>query len=195
MQPPYALAGSVSGCASPGTPGCAGLLSKLPEVDGLREAYADAIVFLLSIQDMEPIADILASAAWAVKPSGRLVILMHHPCFRIPRQSGWGWDDERKLQYRRIDSYLTPMTVPVRPIAHGQPGSIQAHHQPLHVYINGLIENGFVIDRMVEVPAYPAIVRRGKRSQAENRANSEIPLYMAIRAVASRRRPCVRLET
>lgn len=143
---------------------------------------------------MEPIADILASAAWAIQSSGRLVILMHHPCFRIPRQSGWGWDDERKLQYRRIDSYLSPMTVPVRPIAHGQPGSIKAHHQPLHVYVNGLIKNGFAIEKMVEVPAYPSIVRRGKKGNAENRANSEIPLYLAIRAVASRRRPSVRFE-
>ena len=138
------------------------------------------------------------SAAWAVKPSGPSCHSNAPSVFPHSRQSGWGWDDDRKLQYRRIDTYLSPITVPVRPIAHGKPGSIQAHHQPLHVYINGLIESGLVIDRMVEVPAYPAIVRRGKRSQAENRANSEIPLYLAIRAVASRasqRRGCKPLQT
>lgn len=160
--------------------------SKLPEIDGLQEACADAAVFLMSIQDMEPIEEILRSAAWAIKPSGRLVVLMLHPCFRIPRQSGWGWDADRKLQYRRVDTYLSPLAVPVRPIAHGKPGSIKAHHQPLHVYLNGIIESGLNIDRIVEVPAYPAIERRGKKAKAENRANREIPLYLAIRATASR---------
>jgi hypothetical protein len=37
-----------------------------------------------------------------------MVLLLTHPCFRVPRQSGWGWDEQRKLQYRRVDRYLTP---------------------------------------------------------------------------------------
>ncbi len=47
---------------------------------------------MLSIQDMDPLSDVLESAAWAPNLDGRVVILMTHPCFRVPRQSGWGWD-------------------------------------------------------------------------------------------------------
>lgn len=156
--------------------------ARLQDAPDLKASSADAAVFLLSIQDMSSLADVLESTAWLLKPSGRVVIVMFHPCFRIPRQSGWGWDEHRKLQYRRVDSYLTPQTVPVRPVARGRPGAIMAHHWPLETYVNGLASVGFRIDRMIEVPAYPGIVRTGRNSKAENRANREIPLLLGLRA-------------
>jgi hypothetical protein len=45
----------------------------------------------------------VASAAWALQPGGRLVLLLTHPCFRIPRQSNWDWDQGSRLRYRRVD--------------------------------------------------------------------------------------------
>jgi ubiquinone/menaquinone biosynthesis C-methylase UbiE len=60
----------------------------LAEVPGLREGGFDAVVFLLSIQNMDPLQPVLKSAAWALKGGGRLVMLLTHPCFRVPRQSG-----------------------------------------------------------------------------------------------------------
>lgn len=152
----------------------------LHRIDGLMSGVADGVVFLLSIQDMDGLDDILASASWATKEGGRLVILMMHPCFRIPRQSGWGWDDKRNLQFRRIDSYLSPMEVPVRPITKGQPGSIKSFHLPLQAYINGLINSGFSIQRIVEIPAFPEITRHGPGAKAQNRANREIPTFLGI---------------
>lgn len=156
--------------------------TKLSQAPGLKQGMADVVVFLLSIQDMNPLADVLDSVRWLLKPTGRLGILMFHPCFRVPRQSGWGWDEHRALQYRRVDSYLTPRTIPVRPIAKGKPGSIVAHHLPLEAYINGLVERDFQIRRIAEVPAFPGITRKGKRAKAENRANSEIPLFLGLLA-------------
>lgn len=154
----------------------------LDRTHGLTAAGADAALFLLSIQDMGPLDEVLAGAAWAVSQTGRIVIVMLHPCFRVPRQSGWGWDQERKLQYRRIDAYLSPMVVPVRPVARGHPGSIKHFHAPLYAYVNGLARHGFSIDRMVELAPYPAIERRGPNAKAENRANREIPVFLGLRA-------------
>jgi len=155
---------------------------KLQEVEGVEPGIADAAVFLLSIQDMGPLDEVLAAAAWAVNDTGRIVILMLHPCFRVPRQSGWGWDEQRKLQYRRIDSYLSEMVVPVRPVARGQPGSIKSFHLPLQAYVNGLANHGFRIDRIEEIPPYPGIVRRSPNAKAENKANQEIPVFLGLRA-------------
>ncbi|MCL4545888.1 MAG: methyltransferase domain-containing protein, partial [Chloroflexi bacterium] len=83
----------------------------LPEVPELQAGSFDAAVFLLSIQDMDPLPDVLRCLAWALRGGGRVVIIMTHPCFRVPRLSGWGWDDRRHLHYRRIDRYLTALPV------------------------------------------------------------------------------------
>lgn len=157
--------------------------AKLQNVAGLHAQSADGVTFVLSLQDMAPLDAVLEGAAWVLKKGGRLVIVMFHPCFRVPRQSGWGWDDDRELQFRRIDSYLTPMEVPVRPIKHGSPGSIKAYHRPLAAYINGLHAAGFRLQHFHEVAAYPQIRRSGPKARSENRANREIPLLLGLCAV------------
>ena len=68
--------------------------------------------FLLSVQDMDPLEAVIGEAARALRPGGRLVLFMVHPCFRVPRQSGWGYDPARKLPVRRIDRYLTRWPCP-----------------------------------------------------------------------------------
>lgn len=152
-------------------------LSALPAV---HEAQFDAVIFLLSIQDMDPLSEVLESAAWGLKPGGRVVLLMTHPCFRVPRQSGWGWDEDRKLQFRRVDRYLTPLPVPLKPYP-GQTGVSRSFHRPLHEYINTLAQNGLWVDQFQEIPTYKTSVP-GLNSKAENMANQEIPLFLALRA-------------
>src|SRR6185369_2130978 len=73
----------------------------LDRVPGLRSHGYDAVVFLLSIQDMDPLEPIFRSLDWALRPSGRVVLLMTHPAFRQPRHAGWGFDPGRGLVYRR----------------------------------------------------------------------------------------------
>lgn len=158
---------------------------RLPEVPGLKEGTFDAVVFLLSIQDIDPLGPALASAAWALKPEGRIVLLMTHPCFHVPRQSGWGWDEGRKLQFRRIDHYLTPLPVPMKPYPGGS-GATRSFHRPLHAYVNGLADCGFLIDRLTEVPAHK-VIRPGPRARALERAYREIPLFLGLRARRQRR--------
>ena len=67
----------------------------LQELSQVRAGSFDAVVFMLSIQDMDPLDEVIRSAAWALRGGGRLVIFLTHPAFRVPRQSGWGWDEGR----------------------------------------------------------------------------------------------------
>ncbi len=154
---------------------------KLAEVRELQAGEFDAAVFLLSIQDMDPLFPVLQSAAWAVRDGGRVVILMTHPCFRVPRQSGWGWDEGRSLQYRRVDRYLTPLPVPMKTYPGQNRGVTMSFHRPLQAYINGLADCGFLLDRLNEIPTYKAS-SSGPRARAENLANQEIPLFLGLRA-------------
>lgn len=154
----------------------------LYELPDLPEGSFDGVIFLLSIQDMDPLHQAFESAAWALKGGGRLVILMTHPCFRVPRQSGWGWDEGRKLRFRRVDRYLTPLPIPMKPYP-GQPSGVTiTFHRPLEVYINGLSDVGLMTDRIREIPTYKES-RSGGRAKAENLANQEIPLFLGLRAI------------
>lgn len=143
---------------------------KLYKVKELGEGQFDAVTFLLSIQDIDPLDAAIRSAGWALRHGGRLVMLMTHPCFRIPRQSGWGYDEGRRLQYRRIDRYLTPLPIPMKTYP-GKSGVTISFHRPLSHYVNALGAEGLLIDRMDEI-----------RSYKDNPAEQEIPLFLGIRA-------------
>lgn len=135
----------------------------------------DRCAFLLSIQDMDPLYNVIRSAADVLKDGGTISILMTHPCFRIPRQSGWGYEEARKIQYRRLDRYLTPLQIPMK--QHGQ-GATQSFHRPISEYVNTLSECGLLVDHLDEITS----PMEGK-TRAEKRAASEFPLFMALRAV------------
>lgn len=155
--------------------------ARLQSIRELRAGTFDGAVFLLSLQDMEPLDAVLAGAAWALRPGGRLVILMTHPCFRVPRQSGWGWDADRRLQYRRVDRYLSPLAVPMKRYGADPRAVTRSFHRPLEVYVNSLASAGLLVDCVRELPTYRA-APPGPRARAENLANEEIPLFLGLRA-------------
>ncbi len=137
---------------------------------------------ILAIQNIDPVASVFRDAAYALTKQGKFVLVLNHPCFRQPRQSGWGWDEERKLQYRRVDRYLGTYEMPI--IAH--PGSAPdiktySYHRPLEYYIIMLAQAGFVVDAMEEWTS-PKVSTSGPRAKAENVARQEIPLFLALRA-------------
>jgi SAM-dependent methyltransferase len=154
----------------------------LKQLQGIHEESFDACVFLLSLQDMDPLEDTLQSAAWALRPNGRLVVLLTHPCFRIPRQSGWGWDSGRKLRFRRIDRYLTPLEVPMKKHPGRAPGVSRSYHRPLSTYIQGITKAGLWVDHLIEIPSN-LTKHRGRQSKAYRRADREIPLFLGIRGI------------
>jgi ubiquinone/menaquinone biosynthesis C-methylase UbiE len=140
----------------------------------------DAAVFLLSIQDMDPLLAVFRSLDRILKRPGRVAILMTHPCFRVPRQSGWVWDEQRKIQARRVDRYLSPLVAPVE-----TPGpdsrATARFHRPLAEYVEGLAGIGLLIDRFVEVPSQK-VRPDSARGPGENAALREIPMFLGLRA-------------
>jgi len=146
-----------------------------------RESFHGAAC-LLAIQNIDRIEPVFAQAVATLKPGAPFVIVMNHPCFRQPRQSGWGWDEERKLQYRRVDRYMTTYEMPI--LAH--PGSAPqvktySYHRPLTDYVAALAKSGFAIDALEEWVSNKKS-DSGPRAKAENVAREEIPMFLAIRA-------------
>jgi SAM-dependent methyltransferase len=155
-----------------------GDVRKLASLTEIQAGGADVAVFMLSVQDMDPLEEVLAAAAWALKPAARIVIFMLHPAFRVPRQSGWGYDPGRKLTYRRVDSYLTPRGVPMKAYAEvsARPsGTTMSFHRPLKDYVNTLSSLGFFLEHLDELPD-PNVEPSTKKETLD------IPLFAALKA-------------
>ena len=143
----------------------------------------DAACCLLAIQNIREPRRVFRDAASALKPGGILVVAMNHPCFRVPRQSSWGFENARQIQYRRIDMYMSDLNVPI--IAHpGQARSAKtlSYHRPLSHYVNEMSSRGLAIIEMQELVS-DRLSDSGPRAKAENRARREIPMFLLIKAV------------
>lgn len=137
---------------------------------------------ILALQNIEKPELALKNATLHLQKNGAFVIIMNHPCFRIPRQSSWGIDERNKTQYRRIDRYLSPMKIPITAApSRGQRSQVTwSFHYPLSIYSQFLHDAGCVIERMEELGSDKVSV--GKAASMENRSRAEFPLFLAILA-------------
>ncbi len=145
----------------------------------IHKADFDAVAIILALQNIRHPHLALLQASQHIKLSGKLVIVLNHPCFRIPRQSSWGIDSSRKIEYRRIDKYMSEMEIPIttHPGKEKSPITWTFHH-PLSNYFSWLKDAGFVVESMEEWISDKESV--GKAAKMENRSRNEFPLFLAI---------------
>ena len=145
----------------------------------------DGIACLLAVQNIEKIEPVFQNVARWLKPKGKFVMVLTHPCFRIPRQTHWGWDEDKKIEYRRVDRYANEMKIPIlTPPFVDKVNYTMTYHRPLQNYFSALLKAGLYVDCLEEWMSNKECAS-GKRSRGENRARKEVPLFMAIRAVRS----------
>jgi ubiquinone/menaquinone biosynthesis C-methylase UbiE len=149
------------------------------QLDGLGDSF-DAISAILCVQNMEHLADVCRATAKVLRPGGRMLWVVNHPAFRIPRQTAWGQDEERKIQYRRVDRYASPLSIPI--VMHpGQRESEEtvSFHRSLGDLTACAFQAGFVLSGLEEWISEKQS-QPGPRARAENRARQEFPLFMAL---------------
>ena len=115
--------------------------------------------------------------ARVLRPGGRFCFFLNHPLLQTP---GSGWIDDQILdppeQYWRIGPYL----VEEESIEEVEKDIfIPFIHRPLSRYINALIENDLLVERMVEPAPPPGFLQRA----AEYEAAATIPRLLYLRAV------------
>lgn len=152
------------------------------DASALKESSFDAVVCILAVQNMEEIEPVFRNVARWLKPEGRFIFVTTHPCFRIPRQTHWGWDEEKKIEYRRVDRYASDLTIPIitPPVASSEVYTL-TYHRSLQSYFEVLADAGFCVERLEEW-ASKKTSEPGKRAKAENRARKEIPLFLTLSA-------------
>ncbi len=151
---------------------------KLP----LDKTDFDRAACILALQNMEHGEGAIQSAARHLKHKGQLLLVLNHPCFRIPRQSGWGVDEKASLQYRRMNGYLSPMNIPLQiSPGKGEKSEIfHSYHHPLSDYVLWLSKAGFLIHSLEEWISDKK--SEGAKARMEDRARREIPLFLALGA-------------
>lgn len=149
--------------------------------DIVESGTKDKVVIVLAIQNIEHVQKVFAEAARVLKSGGTFHIVMNHPAFRIPKASSWIYDDKRRVQYRRVDQYISESqsAIDMHPGMTGSPQTI-SFHRPLQYYFKALAKAGFAVDRLEEWISHKAS-DSGPRARAENVARKEFPLFLYLR--------------
>ncbi|MBM3184184.1 MAG: class I SAM-dependent methyltransferase [Chlamydiae bacterium] len=142
----------------------------------------DRASFILSLQNMKHGEKAILNASRHLQKDAILVLVLNHPCFRIPRQSSWGIDEKAKLQYRRINRYMTSLEIPlqIHPGKGEKSEIFYSYHHNLSDYAAWLQQAGFAITMMEEWCSDKK--SEGAKAKMEDRSREEFPLFLAIQA-------------
>ena len=144
----------------------------------------DTVASLMAVHDVPDLPGMCQNVAKALKPGGEFVAIFMHPCFRIPRQTHWGWDEGRKLQYRRVDRYGVDLEIPI--VTHPGKGGGETtnfYHRPLAEVMNAIGGAGLAVTRTEELISHRRSQAGGSRSKGEHRAAREFPMFLALKGV------------
>ncbi|MEK9186253.1 MAG: class I SAM-dependent methyltransferase [Patescibacteria group bacterium] len=151
----------------------------------LKNQSVDKIAIILAIQNMENVHEVLKECGRLLKANGRMFLVMNHPAFRIPKRSSWGWDMDNKIQYRRVESYLSESKEKIEMHPGEKPSETTlSFHRPLQFYFKALNKNGFSVSRLEEWNSHKKS-ELGPRSKAEDIARKEIPMFLFLEAIKS----------
>ena len=143
-------------------------------VRALGQRRFDAAVCTMAIMDMPRISPLFASLGHVLKPGGRFVFSVMHPCFNSTATRFLMEESEREgivtQDYSlRISQYIDPRQSLGNAIA-GQPEPHHYFHRPISVLLGACFDAGFVLDGIAE-PTF-----RSPETDDERRAN---PMWWA----------------
>jgi len=147
----------------------------------LKDNSVDTIVIVLAIQNIENVNDVLSECKRVLKDKGRVVLVLNHPAFRVPKGSDWYFSDG--VQSRIIYKYLSEskVSIDMTPGEKDKKKKIStiSFHRSLQYYIKLFAKNGFAVTRLEEWISHKQS-GTGPRKEAEDRARKEIPMFMCI---------------
>ncbi|MDO8579821.1 MAG: methyltransferase domain-containing protein [bacterium] len=143
----------------------------------------DSVLCVLAIQNIDRMTDVFEEVSRLLKTEGKFVIVLNHPAFRIPGESSWQFDEKLKVQYRRIDEYISESkkTIDMHP-GQAKKNTTISFHRPIQTYSKSLANAGFAISRIEEWMSHRES-EKGPRKTAEDNARREIPLFMCLECV------------
>ncbi len=159
------------------------LVLSAEKLSGLTDKRFDAAVCILALQNIKNFQTAVLEVSRVLKPGGRLVLVLNHPAFRVPTASGWGFDEQVNVQYRRVDQYMSELSQQVdmtQGIADlNKKKYTWSFHRPLQAYFKTFSKAGLSVIRLEEWTSHKTS-DKGPRKLAEDKARKEIPLFMCL---------------
>lgn len=150
------------------------------ETGSWADSTFDRAACVMAVHDVADAGGLFRNLEAALKSGGEAVIAMMHPCFRIPRESHWGWDADQKFQFRRLDRYgkALEITIETRP---GQKTDERTtfYHRPLAEILSEVGKAGLCTVACEELYSHRRS-QSGPFSKAEHRAAEEFPLFLQL---------------
>ena len=150
----------------------------------LGESTFDGALCNMALMDMAEIAPLLHALASLLRPRGRFVFSVLHPCFNNPASVQMGEMEDRQGELVttysvKISRYLTPYAQAGLAM-NGQPVPHFYFHRPLSALLAPAFEAGLVLDGMEE-RAFAPEVTGGSTPLSWSGHFSEIPAALVVR--------------
>ncbi len=159
-------------------------------IRSLGRGRFDAAVCTMAMMDMPRISPLLSALGQVLKPGGRFVFSVLHPCFNststrfLLEESERGGIVQRDYSVR-ISEYLEP-TQRMGLAMGGQPEPHYSFHRPISALFGACFEAGFVLDGIAEPTLPKADADEGRANAISWRNQTAIPpvLFARLRLAA-----------
>ncbi|MHC4162210.1 MAG: class I SAM-dependent methyltransferase [Planctomycetota bacterium] len=145
----------------------------------------DAAICSMALFDMARIEPLARALPQLLRPDGRFVFSVLHPCFNNPGTVFLHEQEERGSETVTTYSVKIPVylhtTVASGRAIRGQPQAQPLFHRPLHALFRPFFDEGFVIDALEE-PGFPADHPEGSTPLSWGGRLSEISPVLVARA-------------
>lgn len=156
------------------------------DVGTLKREQFDIAICVLALQNIEDIKAVFQGIASILRPGGRFIFVLNHPVLRNPRVTDWGYDDVSNIQYRAVSQYLTESKIEID-MNPGEKNRYKKKYtvsfaRPIQFFVKQLSKANLYICGLEEWVSHKTS-EPGPRSEAENKARHEIPLFMCVESV------------
>lgn len=157
------------------------LVGNAARLDGLASASFDVVTSNMALMDIADAAGAIREVARLLRPEGRFVFSISHPCFDIMSRSAWevAPGSREPTVWRKVTRYRELYHEEVQwNVGPGEVRTTTGYHRPLAWYVRALDRAGMSVEQLVE----PAPRAEMLRESPVGRYIEAIPLHLVVGA-------------